>query len=379
MPYIPYSLAIVAAAAFATVSAFAANPSAVAPPTRINAPASADAYKPVVVAVVPPPVAPIAPAAAASTPAEKPAQAPQAPLAAANSPELTLPPPPSALPLDLLKPGSASNPAACAPVAPPAKKQAPKAVPVEQALPKLKVESEKSKPEPDKSPFAGLSQTQVSDTQLNQFIFPEPVEGLYFPEGAPLPECPKNAQPQDPCKPIFLNGRKLLLLPLRVGAKGPIQMLAHMNSGRIISFNLAPAAGPGTLVRVDDSDYGASDARLARLRNAPETPADSGPSAADLALLGRFVQGDIVAGFEPIALAASTRLANFDLIPVATWSDGNKTKVHFLQVRPFADIPVSLNAAMFRGVGVRAVALAKDSATFQSPSMVYVLEEEAKQ
>ena len=356
---IPYSLAIVSSAVMLLGSGAHAAPSVVEPPVLINS-------------LQAPPIP------AASAPA--PAPLPKIPAIGglATSDDLAIPAPPVAS-TDLLKPGAPSvDKQMCAPAAvAPAKKAANKNAPLPQ-----KVDSpEKStsadiKTPAEKGPFSGLSLTQVSDTQLNQFIFPEPVEGLYFPEGSPLPECPKNAQPQDPCKPIFLNGKKLLLLPMRVGAKGPVQMLAHLNSGRIVSFNLAPVTGPGTLVRVENADYAASDSRLAKSKHAQSQVESSSAAEADVSLLGRFVQGDIPAGYEAIAIAAPTRLAKFDLIPSATWSDGSQMRAHMIQIRPFNGETVAINAGMFKGVGVKAVALDKDTASAKSPATVFILEAE---
>src|SRR5690606_24352469 len=94
-------------------------------------------------------------------------------------------------------------------------------------------------------PFSGLVLTPVSDSQLNRFVFPEPIEGIYLSEGAPWTECPENAGPQDSFKPVFMNGKRMMLLQFRAAAKGPVQMLVHLHSGRITTLNLAPGPGPG--------------------------------------------------------------------------------------------------------------------------------------
>lgn len=309
------------------------------------------------------------------TPASAPVAASSSSGASAATDDLLIPVLPLAPAPEVLKASAPADKQVCAPA--PVVKKANKNAPLAQKVDAPeKVLAPEPKPEAEKSPFAGLSLTQVSDSQLNQFIFPEPVEGLYFPEGSPLPECPKNAQPQDPCKPIFLNGKKLLLLPMRVGAKGPVQMLAHLNSGRIVTFNLSPAQGPGTLVRVENADYSASDSRIAKAKNAQSHMDGNSASEMDIALLGRFVKGDIPAGYEPIAIAAPTRLAQFDLIPSATWSDGNQMKAHMIQIRPFNGEVVSINAGMFKGEGVKAVALDKDTASAKFPATVFILEQE---
>lgn len=228
-------------------------------------------------------------------------------------------------------------------------------------------------------PFTGVDVTSVSDSQLNRFVFPEPVEGVYFAEGAPLPECAANAGPQDPCKPVFLNGRRMMLLQLRAGAKGPVQMLVHLYSGRIVTLNLLPAAGVGAVVRVDNAEDGASDARMAAERRAGVTTASASnagmtDSEQNVQLLTRFAKGDLPAGFEPEQVGAPVRYELFDVIPMAQWSDGGNWRVHLMQVKAFSDQPVAINAGLFRNERVRAIALDRDTITNSQPAQLYLLE-----
>lgn len=224
-------------------------------------------------------------------------------------------------------------------------------------------------------PFDGLVGMPVSDSQLNRFVFPEPVEGIYFPEGAPLTDCPKDASPQDPCKPIFLNGRRMMLLQLRAGAQGPIQMLVHLKSGRMLTLNLAPARGPGAVIRVDGAEDGASDTRLAESKLQANKPAGGlAASEQDVALLARFARGDIPGGYESITPGEAVRYDLFDVVPMATWSDGAKQRVHLMQLRVRGTSPVAVNPGVFRGPNVLAVALDRETIAPRSPGQLYLLE-----
>ena len=382
---LPVAVAVLSLVAASSV--FAQGAGIVAPPAQISG-------------IVPPPLPPAAaiqkkapaadlslPAAPVSSPAATAKEAipaaasqgaaAQASVDAANA--LVLPPMPP-MPAQSIKENvmaKAVDPAICAPA--PVKKPDPTKPPSQKLSDKsqkkkedlVKPEKIEGKQDAALSPFHGLAQTQVSDTQLNQFVFPEPVEGLYFPEGSPLPECPKDAKAQDPCKPVFLNGRQLLLLPLRVGAKGPVQMLVHLNSGRMVTFNLAPTQGPGTVVRVEGADYAASDARA---RKAAQSEAAS-PSSADIALLEEFVNGKPSSGFESVAPNTATKLDRIDVIPMAAWSDGAKLKVHLWKLQARDGVAVALSAALFQAEGVKAIALDKEQTTKASPAFVYVLEQ----
>lgn len=224
--------------------------------------------------------------------------------------------------------------------------------------------------------FAGIVMTPVSDSQLNRFVFPEPIEGVYFSEGAPLPDCPDNAGLQDPCKPVFLNGKRMMLLQFRAGAKGPVQMLVHLQSGRIVTLNLAPGIGPGAVIRVDGAEDGASDARLRAADRGGAQVARGGMTASEksVAMLSDFAKGVIPPGFEPESVGPAIRFEFFDVIPMAAWGDGANLRAHLFQVRAHGNQPVAINQGLFRTENVRAVALDRDTITYDEPAMLYVLE-----
>ncbi|WP_080429304.1 TraK domain-containing protein [Burkholderia ubonensis] len=229
-------------------------------------------------------------------------------------------------------------------------------------------------------PFAGIVGTPVSDSQLNRFVFPESVEGVFFQEGAPLPECPEKAGDMDPCKPVFLNGKRMMLLQLRAGAKGPVQMLVHMKSGRIITLNLMPAAGPGALIRVDGAEDGASDARLAEgksARGAAGVNGASGMNASEenVEMLARFARGDIPAGFEPVTVDGKPiRFELFDVIQQASWDNGAGLRAHLFQVKAHGKTPVAISPALFRQENVKALALDRETITNKEPALLFMLE-----
>jgi hypothetical protein len=341
-------------------------------------------------AIVPPPVAPgaavspsPAPAPAVSAPAA--AQAQQAPTvlpptrASSINPASAAPQPPAPL-IDIALPAAPKPVAAQAsdlkPAAPggAVKKAAKPKKPVaktEEPTPRVKVPLD---------PFAGIVGTPVSDSQLNRIVFPEAVEGVFFPEGAPLPECPEKAGDMDPCKPIFLNGKRMMLLQLRAGAKGPVQMLVHMKSGRVMNLDLMPAAGPGAVIRVDGAEDGASDTRLAEGKSGKgargvNTATGMEGSEQSVDMMSRFARGDIPAGFEPVAVSGKpVRFELFDVIIQATWDNGAGLRAHLYQVRAHGKTPVAINAGLFRQENVKALALDRETITNTEPALLYMLE-----
>lgn len=245
--------------------------------------------------------------------------------------------------------------------------------------------STKSKPASTKvskaaDPFAGLVVTPVSDTQLNRFVFPEPVANIFFPEGAPLPECPADAAPMDPCKPVFLNGKRMMLLQMRAGAQGPVQMLVLLKSGRMDTMYLMPSPGPGAIIRIDGAEDGASDTRLAEGRSAAGTGGldgvtGMGASEQHVELLSRIARGDIPAGFEPVgADGGLVRFELFDVIPQATWDNGAGLRAYLFQVKAHDKNPVALSPGLFRRPNIKAVALDRETITNSEPAMLFVLE-----
>lgn len=334
--------------------------------------------------VVPPPMAPGAAA---------PAPVAVAPTATAQAP--TVLPPTSA---------SSANPAvgAQAPSAPPplidiALPAAPKptasqgdlkpSAPKQAAKKGAKVKSAKDdEPAPrvkvPADPFAGIIGTPVSDSQLNRFVFPEAVEGVFFQEGAPLPECPENAGEMDPCKPIFLNGKRVMLLQLRAGAKGPVQMIVHAKSGAFTTMNLMPAAGPGAVIRVGGAEDGASDTRLAEAksaagaRGAGQAGGNMTASEQNTETLARLARGDIPAGFEAVAVDGKpVRFELFDVVQRASWDNGAGLRMHMFQVKAHGATPVVISPALFRKENVKALALDRETITNTEPAMLYMLEQ----
>jgi len=229
-------------------------------------------------------------------------------------------------------------------------------------------------------PFAGIVGTPVSDSQLNRFVFPEAVEGVFFQEGAPLPECPEKAGEMDPCHPVFLNGKRVMLLQLRAGAKGPVQMLVHLKSGRITTLDLMPAAGPGAVVRVDGAEDGASDARLAEGKSGAgargvNNSAGMVASEQNVEMLARIARGDIPAGFEAVAVDGQpVHFELFDVIQRASWDNGAGLHAHLFQVKAHGSTPVVISPALFRKENVKALALDRETITDTEPALLYMLE-----
>jgi len=359
---------------FLAVLSFAAAPVAFAqatvvvppPPVKPGTPVVAQAAAPAVAPVAPVDIAASAVASVDGAPVRAQASAAQAAAPGGGSIEdvmnLSMPRPPE-------PPSEALTPKVKGPAATPKKKP-------EQSVKRTTPPVERKAEVVD--PFAGVVGTPVSDSQLNRFMFPEPVEGVYFAEGAPLPECAENAGPKDPCKPVFLNGKKLMLLQLRAGAKGPIQMMVHLKSGRVIDLNLAPAQGPGAVVRVDGADDGVSDSRLAAAKQAEQSIGlGQGPSAAEshVALLSKFASGAIPAGYAPEVTRAAVRFDTFDLIPLARWSNGGALKANLYKVQGFGETPVAVSSNMFQTDSVKALALDRNAVTKSQPALLYVLEQ----
>lgn len=349
----PFKINFLAAALVVSAPAAALAQNVVPPPTPPGGQASASAPAP---SVAPPVAPPVSVTSANPAAAVKPAAAPQLI-------DIALPDAPKPDKVDL-KPAA---PAAAGAKAPAKKPSAKREDVAEKAAAPLK----------PLDPFAGLVGTPVSDSQLNRFVFPEAVEGVFFPEGTPLPDCPNNAAPMDPCKPIFLNGKRVMLLQLRAGAKGPIQMMTQLSSGRFIDMNLTPVAGPAAVIRIDGAEDGASDARLAAGRKSATAVADAGagsPSEQYVSMLSKFATGSIPEGFESIKVGATVRFEHFDVIPMASWDNGANLRAHLMQVKAHGKTPVVINAALFRNENVRALALDRETITNSAPAQLFMLE-----
>lgn len=347
---------LLAAALSVCFPAIAMAQSVVPPPTPpgVQVPAAA----PVAAPKVAPPIAvsSVNPAAAAMTPPP-----------AAQLIDIALPDAPKPDPKPDLKPaGPAASTSASA-----GKAAAKKAAKASDEVAKVEA------PVKAADPFEGLVLTPVSNSRLNRFIFPEAVGGVFFPEGSPLPTCPPEAGPADPCQPQFRNGKRVMLLQLRAGAKGPVQMMVELASGRYVDFNLAPFDGPMAVVRVDGADEGASDARLAASQRSAagvQSNGQANPSEQYVTMLSKFAAGNIPEGFDPIKVGPSIRFEHFDVVPLATWDNGANLRAHLMQVKAHSATPVLINASLFRNENVRALALDRETITNTAPAQLFLLE-----
>lgn len=358
-------------------------------PVQISAPAAARIATPVAVPVAAPVSAPVAAPvagypvgnASAGAVAQAPAVIPPASTASINPAAAQGASAPSAPPLiDIALPNAPK------PDAVPAGDLKPAAP--GHAVAKAKRAKKAGKPKEDgdttivkaaADPFAGIIGTPVSDSQLNRFVFPEAVEGVFFQEGAPLPDCPEKASDMDPCHPVFLNGKRMMLLQLRAGAKGPVQMLVHMKSGEMKTMDLMPAPGPGAVVRVGGAEDGPSDARLAEAKSSKGVSGNNAGgmtgSEQDVQTLSRFASGDIPAGFEPVAVDPTpVHFELFDVIQQASWEDGAGLRAHLFIVKARGNTPVAVSPSLFRQDNVKALALDRDTITNTAPAYLYMLE-----
>lgn len=268
---------------------------------------------------------------------------------------------------------NAAQPALADLLPPPIPPQAAKQVapgPQKETVKKAKV----VKPKQAADAFASLVTHPVSDSQLNQFVFPEKVEGIYFPEGAPLATCSDDAQPNDPCKPIFLNNRHMMLLQLKAGAKGPVQMLVHLHSGRMLTLNLSPGHGPGAVIRVDGAEDGISDARRASQGYLPSAASEPVMAEETVKFISEFAEGKIPVGFDSVEVGSPTKFSHFEVVPMAAWSNGSGLKAHLMQVRAFDENPVAITPGIFRAKNVKGVSLDKTTITNKAPAMLYMIE-----
>lgn len=358
-------VSLLAAATLAACVSTAQAQSVVPPPKPLfTTPGQAETSSSAPAVLPPAQAASFNPAEAAAAPVAAPARAqPQGLL------EVAIPAAPRPEPTRTLTPQAPNAAAAVAAPAKAAKPSKPEAA-----------KSSKSDNAPKKAadPFSGIIGTPVSDSQLNRFVFPEGVEGVYFQEGAPLPECPQDANEFDPCKPIFLNGKRVMLLQLRAGAKGPVQMMVHLASGRFETLNLMPTAGPGAVVRVDGAEDGASDSRLAKASSAAGVPGVGGgmaQSEQNVEILSRIARGEIPAGFEPVNVSGRpVRFELFDVIQMASWDNESGLRAHMFQVVAHTATPVALSPSLFRHETVQALALDRETITNTEPAILFMLE-----
>lgn len=208
----------------------------------------------------------------------------------------------------------------------------------------------------------------VSDYEFNTFVFPVPLKRVLFPGGSPVGQ------------PIYLADNTQVMLQFTKGASKPIQMVAELENGSVVTLRLSPRSVPGIShavngARVRSGVSGINEPSTGRVVHGVGNEATASPNAADIELLKTIVtRGAAPDSFDPIRLPAPVQFDKFSVVPLSGWSDGERRILVFSLVAAAGQTAVVAPPQFYRP-GISAVMLDGDVVDAQNSPQLYVVEE----
>ena len=206
----------------------------------------------------------------------------------------------------------------------------------------------------------------VSDSEFNTFVFPDVIKRIYFPAGSPVVG-----------KPMYLSDNTQVLLQFAKGGPKVVQMVAELESGKVVSLRLAvrPVAGityavPGAKART------AASGAAAKRTVEGEGSLNVAPRGEDIELLKALTaSGQPPAGFEPINLPRPTRFDKFSVVPLAGWSDGATKRILVFSLVAVPGQTAVVSPPQFYRPGISAVLVDGDVVDANNSPQLFVVEE----
>ncbi|MHB0929167.1 MAG: hypothetical protein ACYC3W_09765 [Candidatus Nanopelagicales bacterium] len=212
---------------------------------------------------------------------------------------------------------------------------------------------------PKVDPYANVTLTDVSSTELNRFVFATPIKQVVFPASVPA------------SKPMYVSGNREVLVSFGPDMPRVAQMVAEMTNGKIATFYLHAQNGPGAVVHYDGAIGGLPERTPAP---AAANKSDS-PGSQVIPLISAVIRGEIPSGFEIIPTPAVTDFDKFTVVPVDAWSDRDSLNIYVFQLIAAKGKSAAVSAPEFYRPGVLAVDVDGDTVDATHSPYLYVVEE----
>lgn len=202
----------------------------------------------------------------------------------------------------------------------------------------------------------------VSDYEFNTFVFPDAIKRIFFPAGSPVVG-----------KPVYLAENTQVMLQFAKGNDKPVQMVAELENGQVVTLRVVTRAVPGVTHAVNG-------ARV-RTAAAPRQPASeqaqaAAPRGEDIELLKQLTsKGEPPSGFDPVSLPRPTRFDKFSVVPLAGWSDGAGKRILVFSLVAVPGQTAVVAPPQFYRPGITAVMLDGDVVDAQNSPQLFVVEE----
>lgn len=167
-----------------------------------------------------------------------------------------------------------------------------------------------SKKTASKAPDFGPGVIEVSDYELNTFVFPYPVKkGIIFKSDAPVEG-----------EPIYLANKTQAVIQFGK-SKTPVQMVVPLANDDTLTIRVLPRPIPGVTHPIN----GAKKKLVTPAESKTPSASDAPRSGEDVELLKfTIMNGTPPNGFDIVSLPGITRFDKFSVIPLAAWSNGEK-------------------------------------------------------
>lgn len=234
-----------------------------------------------------------------------------------------------------------------------------------------KVDSTKPTPSETvfEAPAAGV--IQVSDYELNTFVFPEPVKNIHVAAGAPVN------------KPIYMANSTQVAI--QFGKKTDksipsIQILFELESQATITLRVNPDHVPGILYTASPKASIKSTATISALKGKngaiSNIPRSLDPRSEDVDLLkSTIVSGEPPESFEPIPLPKPTSFDKFSVVPLNAWSNGAGKRIHSFSIVAAPGQTAVVAPTMFYREGISSIVLDGEVVDATNSPILFVVED----
>lgn len=196
----------------------------------------------------------------------------------------------------------------------------------------------------------------VSTQGLNRFVFPAAVvKGPIFPADAPVLGAP-----------VYLDANRQVLVQFVPGSDRPFEMVVELSGHQVESFLLVPRSVSGVTYHA---------------RGVPPPPKRERPAAttggahrAQITLLRSVVMGEVPDSFYPAPLPPAARFDKFDIVPRASWSDGEGHRILEYALESVRGQAAVVAAPEFYHKGMVAILLSGEVVDATHSPLLYILE-----
>lgn len=217
-----------------------------------------------------------------------------------------------------------------------------------------------AKPTEIEAPVAGT--VTVSDYEFNTFVFPGTIKRVFFPTGSPVSG-----------KPIYLADNTQVMLQFVKGSDKPVQMVAELEGGAVVTLRVVPRSVPGIVHPVNGARAKTTSSNA---KPPAETKLSVAPRGEDIELLKQLMtRHEPPAGFDPVKLPNPTRFDKFSVVPLASWSDGASKRIHVFSLVAVPGQTAVVAPPNFYREGITAVMLDGDVVDDNTTAQLFVVEE----